>query len=268
MTWCDDKIYIIGFYSKRVHVFSDTKPFEKFEYDHEIIGISNPVDMVASRASQSILISDGEGQSFWRIKISDGKIKNCKLNGRPHGLSITTSDELIVVVNNSLSFYRLSDLKLSKSMVLPIKVEDSESEYASHAVELPNGNVIIAYKTKSELIIGELSSDGSNLCRKYALPRPEGDFTPKSFFVHVSIIDDNKIIIADPYSGFYMGSPKNSQLCKIRTTLKDSVHQVENPTRICYIRDKQQLIVGQGFGEASPLIYVLSIDPLALSNKI
>ena len=60
---------------------------------------------------------------------------------------------------------------------------------------------------------------------------------------HLAIDEDGKIFVADVNNQRLFLF--NSELGNIRIIMDEGVHKIDKPTRLCYIREKQQLIVGQ-----------------------
>ena len=99
VAWLENKIYVVCGGSNRVHVYPDEEPFDELEDDRiEIKEMEDPWDMAASGVSRSILIGDYGNECIWRIQMPSKEISRWKIDGRPWGLSINSSDELIVFV--------------------------------------------------------------------------------------------------------------------------------------------------------------------------
>ena len=107
VTWLENKIYVVSNSSNLVHVYSDQEPFDELKDDRiELKKMRTLGDIAASGVSRSIFISEGNGYIF-KIQMPSKEISQWKIKGRPWGLSINSSDELIVVVVRRVGFLLL-----------------------------------------------------------------------------------------------------------------------------------------------------------------
>ena len=99
MTWLDNKIYVVNNEAQEVQVYSNEAPFgELKEEEIKIKDMERPYAMQASQVSRSIHISDGDSRCIWSIQMPEKTISKLEVDGRPLTLSITPSNELLVVV--------------------------------------------------------------------------------------------------------------------------------------------------------------------------
>ena len=293
VTWLENKIYVVCWESNRIFVFSDQKPFDRLEKDEiEIKEMKNPWDITASRGRRSIFISDWDEASkcLWKIQMEDKQVSRWKMDGSPYGLSITSSDELLVVVWESdgrdyLYIYRSSDVCRLKRISFPMKIKD-----AFHAVQSSNGNYIILYGTgewiesdeeenafeggkvikrkkrrRSVNLVSEMTVDGSIV----------RTFNPSSFESipskwnprHLSIDSDDNIFIADVKGDrvFLL----NSQLTDLQILLTKDRHRIVRPSSLCYLREKQQLIVGEdgSVGNDGETVSIWNLRPTTTDDR-
>ena len=77
---------------------------------------------------------------------------------------------------------------------------------------------------------------------------------------HLSFDDDGRLFVAEHrHARVYLLS---SQLTDPRILLKQFQHQLVGPQRLCYVREKQQLIVGQiGWIDKPGLVSVFNVRP-------
>ena len=252
VTWLENKIYVVCRGSNRVHVFPDEEPFDELkEEEIKIGGMKQPSDMSASKVSRSMFISDPGVRCLWRVQMPGGGISRWEMDGTPGCLSITSSDELIVDVEREDRYYLdiISCLDVTRTQSIPLP---TEVKNVRHAVQSSNGNIIILHSTKKfpgVYQISELSIDGRNFIRTFD-PRSVQSMNIKNWEpFHISFDDDGHLFVPDfRHSIVYLLS---SQLTDPRILLKSYQHQLDGPQRLCYVREKQQLIVGQTglFGE-------------------
>ena len=210
----------------------------------ELEGMKDPWDMVASKLSRSIFIIDYGNECLWRIQMPGREISRWEVDGIPYSMLISSSDVLVVVGvrdrRGYLNLYRSSDVMLIESIPLP-----TEMKVLCHAVQLSNGNFIISHSMDDPdvFLISELSVDGRKFIRSFD-PRSFasiglGDWAP----YYLSIDEDGNIFIADNNNDRVV--LLHSRWTDVQILLNRDQHSIESPGRLCYIREKQQLIVGQ-----------------------
>ena len=247
VAWLANRICVIRQESNIVLVFHDSESPDSSIIEHITVeNIKHPQDMVASPLSQSIFISDSGTRCIWMIQISSGRMRQFNFTGLLHTLSINSSDELVaclfVEVIFCLNLYRSSDMQSIKSIPLT-----TEIHHLNHAVQLWNGNFIISYLKRDlpdSYLIGELSSDGMNIIRSFDLTSFESEPSYECKLQYLSMDEDRYIFIADYENNRVV--QLNPSLHDFRIFLNNDQHRIEFPRRICYVREKQQLIVYQG----------------------
>ena len=251
VTWLENKIYVVCKGSNRVHVFPDQEPFDELEEEEiKIKGMKQPRDMSASKDSRSIFISDQKETCLWRVQMSDGEICRWKLEGTPSTLSITLSDELIVVVHREGRWYldMFSCVDGNRSQSIPLSTEINQ---VLHAVQSSDGNTFISLSTAEfpdVFQIQELSIDKRNA-------RSFGNMKWKP--VHISVDKDGGLLGVDGRQVHLL----NSSFTGSEILMKSYQHNLTGPERLCYIREKHLLIVGQkGFPTESGFVSVFSME--------
>ena len=244
VTWLENKIYVVCRESNRVHVFPDQEPFDELkEEEIKIEGMNDPWDMSASKVSRSMFISDPDDRCVWRVQMPGGGISRWEMDGTPGSLSITSSDELIVVVRREdryyLDIFSCLDVTRTQSIPLPTEVKD-----ARHAVQSSNGNIIILHSTENfpdVYQISELSIDGRNFTRTFD-PRSVQSMNKKKNWdpYHLSFDDDGRLFVADyRHHRVYLLS---SQLTDPQILLKRIQHQLDGPQRLCLLRTREATV--------------------------
>ena len=95
ITWFENKIYLICYRSRKIRVFSDRVPFDELESEEmELKELIEPLGMVSSSIGRALFI--GEMGRIWKIQIPGNEISSWDVDGRPVGLSITSSNQLLV----------------------------------------------------------------------------------------------------------------------------------------------------------------------------
>ena len=262
--WLLKRIYVVCRKSSKVYVFQDEKPFvEVKEEQMSIQDMIDPHDMATDPKNSIIIISELENKKQWRIKLSrkdcegyelNGEPKCCVIDGEPRRISVTSKGFLLVVVKReihySVEFYSfLAEGRLSSfSLSMP-----TDAEFVWHAVELANGNFIVSYQNKdSSYSLNEVSSDGKTVLR--TLPAVDS-ITPYDSWdpLHLAIDEHGQVLIAD-YKHVDIGYRvfiTNSTLTKMRVLLENDGEprigedRINRATRLCYLPDKHQLLVGQ-----------------------
>ena len=152
--------------SNIVYIYPDRESIDGSKDGNiELEGMKDPWDVVASKLSQSIFISDHDNRCLWRIQMPGRGICRWDLDGEPRNMSVGSSDVLVVHVVRGdrlhyLNLYRSSDVMLIESIPLP-----TEMQILRHAVQLSNGNFIISHSKNDNpdvLLISEFSVDGES----------------------------------------------------------------------------------------------------------
>ena len=243
LAWLEENIYIIYGLSNIVYVHPDQESIDGLKDGNiELKEMKNSQDMVASKLSRSIFISDSGNRCLWRIQNPRREISRWGVDGKPSKLSISSSDVLVVVVFRGgclyLNLYRSSDVMLIESIPLPTAIHA-----LNHAVQLSNGNFIISHSMDDdpdEFLISELSVDGRRFIRI---------FDPRNFAIdywepeYLSIDEDGNIFIADYSNGKIV--LLHSRWTDFQILLNIDQHSIKPPRTLCYLQEKQQLLVSQ-----------------------
>ena len=267
VAWLENKIYVVCEDSNLVHVYSDEEPFDELEDDRiEIKEMKDPYDMAASGVSRSIFISDyRDNRCIWRIQMPSKEISRWEIDGWPGGLSINSSDELIVFVGRGgryyIDVYRCED----GGRIKEVDVEDVVYGWnLSWNLPLPvvqssNGNFIIRHLSRDGdrvYLISEVSIDGTKIIRSFD-PRSIESKEPKNWWPwHFSIDEDDNIFVAE-YDNHRVVL-LNPRLDEHQILVNRDRHQIDGPRRLCYVREKQMLIVGCGRSSSSVSLFSLS----------
>ena len=264
VTRLENKIYVIHGKSNKVHVFHQ-EPFEEMkEKEIKIEGMTDPWDISASKVSRTIFISDNDNRCLWKFHTSNKTVSRWEMDGRPETLSITPSDELLVVVDredhHDLIIFRCLDVNRAQSIPLP-----SDVKKIAHAVQSTDMTIFISYSTKDfpdVFQISELSRDRLRFVRSFSpqLVRLINaatiirSFNPRSVGwmnmtnwrpSHLAFDEEGNLFVADyiRHRVYWL----NSQLTDLRVILNTYKHNLYAPHRLCYFktRKRHQLIVGQ-----------------------
>ena len=268
VAWLENTIYVVCKDSNLVHVYLDKEPFDEKKKDRiKVKDIINPYDMAASGVNRSIFISDVDSRCVWRIQMPNREISRWKIDGWPWGLSINSSDELIVVVYRDGGYYidmhRSKDgERIEKIDVGGLYAGCSYGSLPPLAVQSSNGNFIILHRSRDDppvSLISEVSIDGTKIIRTFDPRSIESieskDWRPR----YLSMDEDDNIFVADYYKNRIV--LLNPRLDKYRILVNRDQHQIDGPHKLCYVRDKQMLIVGDGQPSAVSLFTVSKHRP-------
>ena len=275
VAWLENKIYVVCRDSSQVHVYPDQEPFDELEDDRiEIKGMIGPVDMAVSDVSQSIFISDysdtHRNHCVWKIQMPSRGISRWEIDDKPMGLTINSSDELIVVVNRDnrsyLNMYRCLDGEFIKSMSLhvPILVASLPDDFGirvqiPHVVQSSTGTFIVLHTYADNFqmpLISEVSIDGTKIIRTFD-PRLIDSKIWSWRLPHLSINEHDNIFVADFENDRVV--LLNPRLDEHQILVNRDEHQIREPTRLCYVREKQMLIVGHRGSSSSVSLFSVSM---------
>lgn len=126
------RIYFVCLKSKKLYVFSDEPPYNQmFSEEFEILGLTNPRDIVSSEKDKLLFISDeddGEKHRIWQLStVSGGPILSrslsCSSNGPKE--SLLSKQQSLDVVDNAEGLYKVSnctiDRKPCKMFLCPVE---------------------------------------------------------------------------------------------------------------------------------------------------
>ena len=250
VAWLENKIYVSCEGSNLVQVFPDQKPFDALEDEIIVIQeMKDPGDMAASTVTRSIFIADySDKRCIWKIQMPGKQISQWEMGGDPFGLSINSSDELVVGLycdlRSYINVYRCVDGKRIKA--IPVLYDEAGVPRAGYVlppvVQSSKGNFIIVHRnTVSPRVpmISEVSIDGKKIVRSIDRRLIELKNLKNWWPNHLSIDEDDNIFVADYNS---------NRIVLLNRRLDE--HQIlvkrHRPTRICYVQEKKILIVGQG----------------------
>ena len=257
VAWLENKIYVVCRGSNLMHVYPDQEPFDELEDDRIEIKEMKPIDMAASGVSRSIFIIDPGNRCIWRIQMPSKEISRWEIDGEPSGLSINSSDELIVLVNRVdrlyIDVYRCEDGERIKEIGV-------DGLFGSlHVVQSSNGNFIIGPWSRYDgrvYLISEVSIDGTKIIRSFDHRSIESNESKDWLPRHFSIDEDDNIVASDLNNGRVV--LLNPRLDEHQILVNRDQHQIDEPRRLCYVREKQMLIVGHGRSPSSVSLFSLS----------
>ena len=274
MTWLDNEIYVIFNDSRRLLAFSDESPFQRSPNSIDIKCLKSAYEMRASVASRSIFITDPRSFGLWRIQMPGSVISHWKIDGIPTLLSISASDEVVVFVcprnitqdhdgitsanNIFLYIYRAADVARLRIVGIPAEIMGIRRMVAS-----PNGTFIFAYNNGSSLydLISEVSADGENIIRTFNIGSIKSIKTKDWKPLGLAVVEDGRIFVADNFGHrlFLL----NGEMTDFQLLID---HSTVEPWTLCYIKHKQQLIVGEdNHGETR--ISVLHLSPCEANKR-
>ena len=267
LTWLPVTVYVLCIEPVKIFAFSGVKPFDRVEdREIEIDEMEYPYDMTSIANPASLIISDySENQCLWVISIENRSLTSWKVDGRPRRLSTTSKDNILVIVEKELArktrryyldvFDESSLLDRSCSSRIPL---DESILDPFNVVETSEGNFILIYKSKLSqqgVQIIEMTSRGDTVRKKDLI---SCNFLPKC----LAIAENNKIFIAD-HSGDCVYLLDQFWSADLETVLNRD-QRIDGPTRLCYLPNKQLLIVGQ---LRNPFVSIFSSANVGVKRK-
>jgi len=273
LTSIDNKLFAVGIKSNEIFAMSADEPFTRSEKDGIEMtslmtsAVKYPFDMTSSLNIRSMFVSDFTSKCLWRIGMDTKQIRRCSIDGSPLTLSTTAADELLVLVKRdkseasrwNLGLYSTDDaFKRLRTVPLPEEVKDP-----LHAVKSSSGTFFLAYgtgclcesaerKRYSEYLIAELSAKGEIIRRLTPTQAgvrcwPRHLAIDKRDNLFIADYDNNRVIVMDTRTGVS------------QTLLTSEEHGVRSPNRLCYIQDKQCLVVGQFTSPGSMSVFEVTL---------
>ena len=242
MTRLDNKFYAVCSLCPKIFVYSGETPYHQLEAEgSQIPEMRDPVDVIGIKECRAIFISDQcDNGCLWKIEMPGNKTSRWPIEGSPRTLSSNSEDQLLVLAEMNfrkyLDVYDASDVSRAKRISLPNNIQAMR-----HVVQTTRGTYILAYFGASDAdntqwLISEISISGTFIItfdRLSMLLNP----------VHLAIDIYDQIIVTDfANQTIYL---VNSQLTSLQSLMTKNQHNLIRPGRLCYMGDKQQLVVGQ-----------------------
>ena len=235
-------------------VYNDYEPFDQLE-SVKVPGLKYPWDMAASKLSKALIIidcpSDKDG-SLIKVNVAENKIKELGLKGQPNKGFINSKNELMTPVLRvdlngckrwHLDFYDVTNVSLLKSFPLPLEVK-----FPWHAIQTSLGKIVILFETaQHSWSVSELSGSGDEILSL------NPSLLDLKWPQHMSIDDRDRLLISDYDREEVI--MVDFQKITSRVMFDSRKDNLIGPTRLCFVQEKQQLVVG-GVGE----IYVLDLE--------
>ena len=187
------------------------------------------------------------------------EISRLKIEGHPGGLSINSSDELIVQIvcdkRSYINIYRSSDGMKIRCVPLLCTTDDM----LLPVVQSSNGNLFIVHRSGKDRplhMISEVTINGTKIIRSIDHTSIGSNESKDWWPSHLSIDEDDNIFVADFNNDrIVLWNPRSDEH---RILVKRDQHQIVGPWRLCYVREKQMLIVGHGRPSSSVSLFSLS----------
>ena len=243
VAWLDNRIYVACNHSRRLIALSDQKPFDHLKTEViDLSRIKGTRDMTACRTNNIIYIS-GHNAELWKIQMPDKIITKTKVDGTPWNIFVMSSGELLATVEgesrNRLEIYSRMNFNLQQSIPLP-----DEIQHAWHAVQLSTGNFVVACTSAGTpqegngFFVCEISN-GGRIVRSFESIYEKTPIAPW----HLSIDSEDRILFCNPRKRAVLVLEPDWQILRMLLTIKKR-HKVKRPERLCFVPEKDLLIVG------------------------
>ena len=299
LVWFENKIYVACKHSTTLHAISGEDPFHRIPQEDikipellethghilDVFVSVYPYDLAASISSRSIFISEyGEGLkcAIWKIQFPDKHISKIfdsgfltRVNSMKEDvfkLSASALGELLALVKRGGRWYVYIYQSSDDSQTNRIVIRKTNIE-PGHAVLSSRRNIIISYLdlAAEAHFVGEMTLKGE-IIREFDLQSIESIVNLDWWPEYLAMDENNDIFVADVSCNRIL--LLNSQLndCKVliagSAECKDKPyvrHQLDQPWRLCYVSEKDYLIVGQwkeAKVESSPQLMAVTVFQL------
>ena len=271
-------IYIASDKSNQILAYQDEEPFTELENEDIVIhGLESPRDLATSAVSRCLFVCDLANRCVWQVQRTNAAkdvSKRIAVDGEPTKLSISSSNQLLVLIRSPPMTKSVSTLKNGKSSpsatngesrlakssnwclyidsldgrkpVKRIQLSSSIQE-PHHALHLPNGKFIISHQSSAmddELRhifqISEISKYGE-IIRTLAPPVVQSIALNSP--VHMTFNKSNgNIYVADLCTGRIVLVGAGLTSARILMSRNDD-ERLEEPHRLCNMEDGERIIV-------------------------
>ena len=253
IAWLNNKIYVACDKSDKISVYTDEKPFRRLKEDYiNIPEMKSPDDMIGSNEHQALYLIDNLWQAtpeasascvsnLWKVTLPEKKATKWPVvDGSAKCLSFNSKGEVMIFVDvdcrftyNYIDIYRSSDgrrLRIDVPLML-----------VHGGLENTNGNFLIfrlgAGMLSTETDFYEVGVD-EKVVNKWPL---KFDIGP---LYRMVLVGDDEVLLClveDQMLALF-----NMKTKRVRQLL--SKDRMKRPFTLCYVKDKEQLIVGQRLG--------------------
>ena len=249
----NNRVYVIFKPSNKIHVYRDEIPFARLDGEEINLTVTTqPYALSASSRGNALFINNQNSRTFWRIKICNQTTKEIQVQkGIVWIISATPFNELLVLSRaghgNFLEIYDTGHLRLLNHISLSTDIVDPV-----HAIKSSTGKLLISHRIYKNgillLTVSEVSSKGS-IVRSF-------NNVHQDFFWNIETDEDDNIFAADIFNdrviALNMHQPKWE-------TLMDETHSIRHPRRLCYLPEKDILLVGHNSKTGGAMVSIFKL---------
>ena len=253
IAWLNNKIYVACDKSDKISVYTDEKPFRRLKEDYiNIPEMKSPDDMIGSNEHQALYLIDNlwndtpeasasYASNLWKVTLPEKKATKWPVvDGIAKCLSFNSKGEVMIFVDvdgrftyNYIDIYRSSDGRRLRINVPLVMVHCG--------LENTNGNFLIfrmsAGLFSPETDFYEVGVDGK-VINTWHLKVDLGQL------YRMVLVGDDEVLLCSVEE--QMVTLFNMKTKRVKHLL--SKDRMKRPFALCYIKDKEQLIVGQRLG--------------------
>jgi len=250
-------------------VFEDRIPF-RLQKQMEMNQTGLLEEMESCEKESCLFVCGWTGQCVWKISIETEKlhkpIKWMTLDYVPYCMTVTSDGELLIV-NQPSSILRIygSDATLLRSIQFPAYIknpynavktsignflifnqeeeeEKKEEDDADEKKEGETGSRQRKHKKKINYFVRELTSDGQTVIRNFF---PSNETQQLNRPMYLSIDSDDQVFVADMNNDRVILLDSDLKWkCILCPTKDEEELKICSPSRMCYVEENKQLIVG------------------------
>ena len=228
VTYCDEKLYVVrcGSGSDTVKVFG---PDNRQLKDIKVNGLKDPWNIVADTETKILYVADAAG-CIWRVSLNGQFIKwlprQPTSTVKPDTLSVTSHRLLVTTHDDKLLLFGSDGQELKRVSLTNMK--------PLHAVETTTGRIFVVH-WKPQHRVSEINWSG-DVINVYS-----GQQTLNSPY-YLSFDSNDRLFVVN--NGYRQILLLNSSLQLERVLLNKEHQLAQCPSRLCYIEQKGQLVVG------------------------
>ena len=215
--------------------------------------LNSPVSLASCQHHNCLYISDDASQTIHRINLSDTLITKWSANGKPRGLSVTKSKNMLVTFPSTKL---IGEYSTHGDVIREILLDES-IDFPLHAIELSSGQLVVSHVGTKEHRVCIVDTSG-RLIHSYS-KSPGSSNTLLNGPLCLSVDRHDLIFVADCGNNrIQVLSPKLTYLCEVSLP----GYEVYNPNRLELDEKSGRLYIGEGFdGQdgARVLVHVSSL---------
>jgi len=142
MTVLGGQLFVVCYKQSKVDVYNRHDNRYVLFRHIQVADMKNPLDLVSCERNQCLYVSDMTLALIHKINVQNDSCSKWKVNGRPRGLSVTRSSNVLVTL---WDVNRIEEYTTDGSLIRQINL-DVSIDHPWHCIELPTGQHVVCHQ--------------------------------------------------------------------------------------------------------------------------